>query len=81
MKKFMAILTKTAVTAAAGILWIGSMIAMTVGAVWAGIKDVSDGYSVRTVLRTFVDACAEISKGIWNGLKETFASIDKEIGA
>jgi hypothetical protein len=81
MKKFMVILMKTAVTAAACILWIGSMIAMTVGSVLAGIRDVFDGYSVRTVLRTFVEACTEISKGIWDGLKETFASIDKEIGA
>jgi len=81
MKKFMAILVKTAITVATGILWIGSMIALTVSAVWAGIRDVFDGYSVRAVLRTFTDACAEISKGIWDGLKETFASIDKEIGA
>jgi hypothetical protein len=81
MKKFMVILTKIALTAAAGILWVGSMIAMTVGAVWAGIRDVLDGYSARTVLRTFVDACTEISKGIWDELKETFVTIDKEIGA
>lgn len=81
MKKFMVILTKTAIIAAACILWIGSMIALTVGAVWAGIRDVFGGYSARMVLRTFVDACTEISKGIWDGLKETFVSIDKEIGA
>ena len=81
MKKFMAILTKTAVAAAAGILWVGSMIAMTVGAVWAGVRDVLDGYSARTVLGTFVDACTEISKGIWDGLKETFTLINKEIWA
>ena len=81
MKKFVSILTKSATAVAAAIMWIGTMIGLTVYFVWAGIKDLIDGYSVdKTALKTFAEVIKEVSKGIWDGLKEGFETIDK-IGA
>ena len=82
MKKFVSILTKSATVVAAAIMWIGTMIGLTVYFVWAGIKDLIDGYSVdKTALKTFAEVIKEVSKGIGDGLKEAFVAIDKEIGA
>lgn len=82
MKKFMSILARSATVVAAAILWIGTMIGLTVYFVWAGIKDLIDGISIdKTALKTFAEVVKEVSKGIWDGLKDAFVTIDKEIGA
>lgn len=81
MKKFAKIMTKIGVGIASGIVWIGFMIGLTVNAIFAGVRDLVAGYSVRMVTGTYVEMITAVSKGFWDGLKETFVSIDKEIGA